>query len=503
MVLRKPDVSHSSRPACAMLNLWIEGERDMKHSQRILAAFLAICMAAVLFSGCGSVDTFMDTLMSGDSVSANDLFMEKIADNPKQVQKLREEYRAEQDRIYSDLNSGKITAEDARVQTESLAGFLLSADFDKRFGEIWDLIFSKEAFAAAEDCMSTGDELTAIGCYAKVIAEDTNYDTAQSRRAEAYSTFISRTLDEAQSHALTGDYAAAAETLGDALERIANTGISYNGELDEKYAEFCEAQTAAEVEELLRKADDLVNDGDYTGAFALFRTGLDQWPAKSEIADAYAEAQHAYANTVLDEAAERFTSNQDYAGAMAILEVAGSEVASESVSALLTRAYDYYAAFAPAGLGDLETFYDDDATIWWVHRGDDHAAQYITDTLGATYDCVYWMNESSDTYAVYQVSNYDHFSCRIIIPTYCKDYNNCGKLELYLDGNLAYESPMMGKGSYPIDVSLDLNGAVELKVCYTNLTKERENFYGTGHFFLANPYLSKSTDGAEPFAERA
>lgn len=470
----------------------------MTKTKKLAALLAAICTAAALFSGCGATDKIISELIDGNSAAANELYLNKIEANARQEEQFSKAYRARLEEIYNDINSGKLSPEEASGLLDNLRSFLFDFDYEDLTQKIADLISSKNAMTLAEQHMADGGYLSAICAYDRVEADDTNYETAQKRRAEARAAFVNGALDTAQSYANSGDYANAAATLADARSAMESAeGVEYTGEFDARYTEFHQAEIDAAVAETIRAATSLMDKGDPHGAFTMYEGGLKKWPGDSTLTEAYQDAQRSYANAVLDDAAERFTSAQNYAGAMSIIEAAESEIGDETISALLQRAYDYYKGFEPVHLGNLDTFYDD--AVRWQQADE----SYATDNLGTRYEFVYWHNNSQDSYAVYNVSSYDRFTCTLIVSKFYADFTNCGVLELYLDDTLVYRSPQMGMGSYPIDIDIPLNGAVEFKVCYTGMVQDSSQYYSTGKFFLADAYLSRSADGAEPFTERA
>ena len=466
----------------------------MTQTKRNLPFFLLICLVTALLCGCAGSSTIIRELREGNTEKANALYFEKIQANPSAEEKFSQAYMAELTKIYDQLNNGEISYDTANSLVRNFNAFSKSDLFSDLTENISSLAFSKQMFESAESSMAEENYLAAIFSYTSVLPEDTNRETARERRQEAYNLFVEAALAKAESCAQEGDYTGAMDVLVQARADLQGSiAIDYGGELDDKYMAYYASQTALDISEYMDAAHALQNNGDYLGAIEKLRQAAELWPAEETVTDALADARCTYANAVLDDAAGRFTDNQDYAGAMAILEVAADEMDDEKLSDLLTRAYTYYQSFEPVSLLDLEPFYYDGEF--------DRSGTKITDNLDQTYNEYIQFRSSgffvSNEYTgqvTYKVSAYNHLSCRVILDQ--RDLNSeGGSVNVYLDGNLTYESPTIAKGVDPVDIEVDLNGAVELSI---------EMIYHTyTSIALVNSYLYRSTEGAQPFSERA
>lgn len=470
--------------------------KEMKKTRRAIALAILICMLAALLSGCGSVSNdIISALREGDVREANNLYLQKVRGNDKELEKFNTAYSEELNKVFNDYNADKIDGQEAMRLYNNFCDFKAADDFSELTEKIFALNNSRSMYRLGEQYLESNDYLSAMAGFYNVNVIDSYYETARQRLEETYNTYINKLLTEAEAYAAQDNYEAAAELLGNAKEQLESCVIhSYGGELDARYEEYSAAKSASAVAADISAADKLMQSGEYIKALEKLYAALEDWPEEPTLLRAIDNCSRSYANSVLDDAANRFTVNQDYAGAAAIIEVAEDEIRDENISALLKRACEYYQAYVPVWIGDLETFYDD---------GDPKTATWnIKDNLDQTYSMAYYHDrDQNDTYAVYKVSQFDHFDCRIIVSSYDKNYDNLGTVELYLDGNLAYQSPTMGMGVEPIDVSLDLNGAVELKICSSG--RRHAGYFGSLYPYLVNAYIFKSPEGASAFTERA
>jgi hypothetical protein len=477
-------------------------------TKRTVSKVLVVCMiiaAMFTFAGCSATDLAAAALKRGDLEKAIELYEEKIEGDYELQEELAEAGNVYLDEVYEKLNNGKITADEARAIAQNYNSFTADYYFMDRAREINRLADSKDYFEQAEEYMTgeNPDYFSAIEYYLWVIEGDSNYATAQQRAQEAYDKFVDYAISVAETYVGGQDYSTAIEILDEAADALSDFGVNSSDKLDEKREEYVQAKEEAEINEYIDAANSDIQNGDYYTAIDRMRGAVYAWPDNSRVAEAFQNAQRSLVNYALDEAANLFTTNGDYTSAMTAVESAAGNIDDENMKNLLAEAYNYYKSFVPVPLGEKNTYYDDCDDI--VYRANGYGKYDRTDNIGNEYDSAYWIKDDADSYAVYNVSDYDYLVCTAYVPARYKNFS-CGCVNFSLDGSLAYQTQQMGVGSYPEQVTLSLNGATELKISYSNLEKHREDNFSLLEYTrcnLGNAYLCRSTDGAAAFTQRA
>lgn len=177
----------------------------------LVLGFCLLFTAALSLTGCGrsgAAGAVIQALRDGDAQNANQLYYEKINGKDKELESFNEQYATAINEIYNDLNAGKLAPDEAELQANRFRAFALSSDYSWLFSNVDRLINSKRMYSAADAALLAGDYASAIGGYAAVMPDDTNYSSAQACGADAYHTFVNAVLDEMSSNASSGNYGA-------------------------------------------------------------------------------------------------------------------------------------------------------------------------------------------------------------------------------------------------------------------------------------------------------
>ncbi len=217
------------------------------------------------------------------------------------------------------------------------------------------------------------------------------------------------------------------------------------------------------------------------------------------MANSIADVCKEYTNYSLDEASCNFSELLDYSEAEYYVDEAISNYNSwysdvdysESVS-LLESASEYYDSFFPVVLKRDNTLYYD-GSLYHVNDFDDNYVNHYENGY------IYKTNAS----ATYSVSDYDEFSCRVVIPAEHKNDEYCGTVTILLDGNVAYISGSMGRGASPVDITLSTNGASTLTIAFSG-NYGGSSFYNMvdGTLVLVAPVIYKNPANHPSFEER-
>ena len=153
--------------------------------RKILSVVLACCLLLPL-CGCGSVGGVMKSVKEGNADKANQLYLEKVADDIEKKYDLEESLQTYIEDLYDDLNDGKVSLAEARAAADTIHS--LEMEYGsytwKILTKLDALVQSKTDYENAMSAIAEENYLTAYVLLGNVISEDSNYSTAASKRNE-------------------------------------------------------------------------------------------------------------------------------------------------------------------------------------------------------------------------------------------------------------------------------------------------------------------------------
>lgn len=143
-------------------------------------------------------------------------------------------------------------------------------------------------------------------------------------------------------------------------------------------------------------------------------------------------------------------------------------------------------------LGKLSPVYSDS-----IHYSTYPSEYPFEDNYGNKYSNAYCISGKSngttaEGSAVYYVNyQYTTLSGIVVLPKYYKNAENAGRIYIYGDENLLFDSGNIGKGSKPIPFSLDIGQYEQLKIVFQEVYSfDSSNLYGWVNPELVDLYLS-------------
>lgn len=121
--------------------------KEMKKTRRAIALAILICMLAALLSGCGSVSNdIISALREGDVREANNLYLQKVRGNDKELEKFNTAYSKELNKVFNDYNADKIDGQEAMRLYDNFCEFKAADDFSELTEKIFALNNSRSMY---------------------------------------------------------------------------------------------------------------------------------------------------------------------------------------------------------------------------------------------------------------------------------------------------------------------------------------------------------------------
>lgn len=466
-----------------------------KRIRLYLTAMLLVC--SCILSACGASTRTVNELKKGEIIRARRIYAEKIAGSAKEITQFENEYRAYLLELYNDLNNNKKSPGEVERQLNSLLKFEYSSLAEGYRREFNYLIASKNDYKQAEIYMKGGQYLEAIPEYYKVLENDTNNIDAWEKRENAMIQYENLVFAKAEEQLEAGDAEKAYVTVYTGYMDLKNVLPYMPGtlaenvlmELNNKASEYKTKYEQNYAGSILGDVAAAQQTGDYYGAISI---ALDAYVSSDtdELETVVEDSCKLYINHILDEAAKFFTNSGDYGTAMAVISQCADNLDNELnidveyMDAILERAYEYYSGFTPLKLDEKNTFYTDGSGYFNTKTRE-------SDNLGQEYERLFYAYayayDAIEMKATYYVQDYDCFSGRLILRSQAKDIDSCGCLAVFADGNAIYQSPYIGKGFMPIDLSFDISAAETIALYFSDI--ERASFGIANMIVYKNPAL--------------
>lgn len=446
--------------------------------KKLLSLGLACCL--FLLSGCGSVGSVMKSIKAGNADEANQLYLEKIAGNSEKEFDLEDALQTYIEGLYDDLNSGKVSSAEAQAFASTVYSMEMdsSSYTQKILSKLNDLIVSKQVYEDAMDAVAGEDYLTAYMLLQNVIEEDSNYETASSKKDEIISDGMRSLNQEIDDAVAVKDFQKAIDLVDEAISLWGNN--EFLASMQDSIPTWWQESNIEEAEQL-RQAGQYSEAKDKAIEYCL-AFGLDEYPdaVSTELQLINAE----WLNSVAQEAATAFGTGKDYQAAIRVLQASGLQ--GDDVDALIEQ----YQGYAPILLKTLTPT----TSSKYMHIGSPYESDY-TDVNGNVYDAktviLPWSSSSSniagsesDSYVVYYLyGEYCSFDATLFrtyssLSVLDEDWPQSTTVKLYGDGVLLYEGPQITRGTYEqYSIHADITGVRELKIVLLGIGKINETYW--------------------------
>ena len=314
---------------------------------------------------------------------------------------------------------------------------------------------SKEAFRAAEAYAAEGEYYSAYEFYGYVCSYDALYEKAQERQKAAKADGVEQAKKDAEAAAAQNDYETAILVLD-----VCKTFFWDDTSLDVLMEKYATDQVNFEVETLIEQADACRAEKDYASAYAVLRDGRERYPNKTNLETAFLSCEKEYVSYALEQASTVFKEKGDYNGAISILSLAQLDLPENEQ---INKQIEAYKSYRPVPLYELSPFYEEGGKLEIGEAG-------VRDNIGNTYSGYYrpklygWNKVLTVAYYINGI--FDTISGKLFVWEESKNLEDSGKMEIYGDGKLLYQSERIGKGSIPVDFEVTISNTVELKIVF-------------------------------------
>jgi len=418
--------------AVEALNALAEEEYDITDAMNDLMA--AYCESVV-------ADFAKGTISYKDAIDALNTLAKDGYDTEEALNNLME---ALCDSVVDEYEAGEMDYETAKAILEDLIsnGY---ADAEAILEEITEAYESSSTFDAAKDYYEDGDYPAAIEELKKIPADNANYEAAQKLLKQIYEEFMTEAAEQALDFADDDSFESALEVIEYAYDSIPST--EDKAILDSTKEEILNAHKTY----VQKVVEDYIDDGDYESAFVAIGN------ASSINDDKFFTTLRTSTETSFVEyvtkAANEAVSKKNYKSALRILDDA----------LILLPGNDDLEDLKDSIEDSMPTFLSELVVI--DHSGYRYSDDTFTDSYGEKYDGYHWFDPCyENAHALINLNkSYTTFSCSVVAPTSMGSSRKIG-VQIYLDGELAYEVTDFTKTTEAHEITLDVTGVKKLEI---------------------------------------
>ena len=341
----------------------------------------------------------------------------------------------------------------------------LNPELDEAARLIETVNTSRTHHSTARRYLDSGNYVDAIAEFRLVSEEDPNYETAKKELDGAVNSFRDDVLAQAAERAASEDYLGAVAILEDALRTLPN---------DQKLTEQREIYTSDNASKLrsqaLEEAEQLANKKDYLGAMKTVKTLMNGDTSDTELNRLYEKYCDAYISQVIEKAEEQ-AADGNFTAALATIgdglkNLPGEQKLLDKKTELEKR--------KPQPLNELLIINQSDWPRWNEGApvdpfGNDYSGAFNY-LIFSEYKYYYDEIQHYVEYRTYQ--NYSTLRGRIGPYTEMAEDGVC-YLQVYVDDQLKYTSPMVYRKTDTFDFAVDISGAEYIKLVYVIPKTER------------------------------
>lgn len=311
---------------------------------------------------------------------------------------------------------------------------------------------SRTNFSAAESFYTTGDYAEAITNYRLVIEDDENYTIAVEKLADAVNKYREEMLTKAMEYADAELYTDAIALLNEALKTVPN-----DTKITEQIRIYEKDNSKKLKADALETAADYAKNGDYLNAFLFLTSVMKSQAFDAELVSAYNKYCDQYVAQIISEVDVK-VSEKDFDGAISLLNTALRELPKNEK---LGEKLDMVEAKAPVSITSLKEINSD---IWGKWNEGTASDPFGNDYTRA---CNYvhikrWDQRTS--YIEYRLYGKYNTLTGTIAPHADTDEEKVSCLQVYVDDELVYTSPEIGRKTDAVTFSVDITGAEYIKI---------------------------------------
>lgn len=455
-----PNSQTESTPEDNSVNNPADKKKSLPKGKIVLYSVLAVSLVIVIVAAVlvfrwytSTEQQILRALDAGDYDSAVVIMEEDTSVNESKA--LAEQLKERIANIKTGFEGGTIEYASAKMELDTIKKLNVdgvSSELSAVRTYVDQLNESRTNFSTAESFYTTGDYAEAITNYRLVIEADENYTVAVEKLADAVNKYREEILTKAMEYADAELYTDAIALLNEALKTIPN---------DTKITEQIRIYEKDNSEKLkadaLETAADYAKDGDYLNAFKSLTNIIKSQAADAELVSAYNKYCDQYAAQIISEVDGK-VAEKDFNSAISLLKSALKELPGNEN---LAEKLDTVEAKAPISITALTAINSD---IWGTWN--EGAA---SDPFGNDYTtaCNYvhikrW--DQTKSYVEYRLYGKYSTLTGVIAPHADNDEEKVSCLQVYVDDELVYTSPEVGRKTDAISFSVDVTGAEYIKI---------------------------------------
>lgn len=420
-----------------------------------LSALVIIIGGIVLVNFNSPIEKFKRLIEKDDYVTAMELYNSKLTDDTSDSRRAIGFVRNEMDVILDEFKAG---SRDYQTVASELNAFEkipeLAEDVLEIRSEIERFQASFIAYATAEDFYSKENYMEAITWYQQVIAEDSNFQTAQQKLEESVQKYRDEVVKKVDEFAAKEQYSDAVTLLMQAMPILPDDTV-----LQQKWNTVSAEQESYLLEQEIAEIDQLLKQKDFLPALEKATAGVDTYN-DVRMENKYQETVKAYESDIKSQV-EALLKKKDLEGAQQKVNELSLYVTDSKVAEQLGEEIRKY---YPVKLTDLNMINDGNCVA--------RSRELIKDNRGNIYEWgivydagnyrpdperqIYMLNKLykkfRGTIAVHEESSSDE---NILFKIYARDENR-NEVELY--------SCTVGLTSQPISFEVDITGVDQLVI---------------------------------------
>lgn len=293
----------------------------MKNYKKVLAGLCALSCLAVL-TACGNkTEKVLELIDSGDFSGALDYYEDEIEGSNKERDQ-RKEIKNELEDRYEDILE-KIDKDE--IDEDNLEDFFElidelkidtdDEDYEEFYSDYRMIEMSKENFDTGEEYFDNGDYTDAIYYFELIEEDDSRYEKAQEKIAEAEEKIAEEKLSEIQSYIDSEDYDEAIDLLEYYEEDIAES---------EDYDRLLSEAESGIIANVKENIDEYFADYYYSDAYYYVSDMTYYYPDIEEIQVMFDELEDNYV-ALIETEVDALVADEDYEGALDLLDFAIDE----------------------------------------------------------------------------------------------------------------------------------------------------------------------------------
>ena len=355
------------------------------------------------------------------------------------------------DKVREDFDAGAIEYSVANMEVSTIEKMNIS-DIAAKVKEVKEHISalntSRTAFSTAETMMTKGDFEGAITNYKKVTEDDTNYETAKSKLANAVEQYRAAILKSAADYVAQNSYDKAIACIEGAL-KVLPDDAKLTEQLEIHNKNFKEQTKSTAVSSAKAAAD----KGDYQSALKTLSDAMKNFPDDVDITTDYKTYSAKFSEDAIKKADE-VTAQKNYTGAIELLTDALKVLPSDEA---LTKKLAEVEAAQPVSLSTLTPI---NGSLGKWNEGSP------TDPFGQTHTQVsnYIIVEDGTRYEEYRLYGKYKTLSGSLVPYKDMPTDGSAQVKIYADDKLIYTSPTIGRKTDTVDFEINIQGADYIKI---------------------------------------